>query len=287
MILNKSLKFILSLFLCVAILQVADGQEKSYLYYTDAVYQRILRVDQNGGDFEEIITDGLGFPWRIAIDEKAGKIYWTNVDYNLVQRANMDGSEVENLLVVTYPQGIAVDTERGKIYITEAGTPQILVANLDGSGLDTLITNGLSDPDDIVLDHEREILYWVDTSLKRIMKACTHRSQAVVLIDSLYTSDPTALAVDSKNLKIYWADTGSKQILRAELDGTHAEPVITGLNHPDGLAVDPQNGWIYWSDKKLQKIFRADFDGTHIIEIVAEEITDFHLGIALWKTGTW
>ncbi len=104
--LNRLRKFILSAILSVSLVQAAYSQEKTYLYYTDAVYQRILRVGQDGDDFEEIVTDGLGFPWRIAIDEKGGKIYWTNVDYNLVQRANVDGSEVENLLVVTYPQGI-------------------------------------------------------------------------------------------------------------------------------------------------------------------------------------
>lgn len=46
-------------------------------------------------------------------DENAGKMYWTDEGTNKIQRANLDGSGVEDL-VTAIPRGIALDLGAGK-----------------------------------------------------------------------------------------------------------------------------------------------------------------------------
>ena len=62
-------------------------------------------------------------------------MYWTNwEDTGKIQRANLDGSGVEDLVTsgLDIPRGIALDLAGGKMYWTDWGTEKIQRANLDG-----------------------------------------------------------------------------------------------------------------------------------------------------------
>ena len=82
-----------------------------------------------------------------------GKIYWTDWDTDKIQRANLDGSSVEDLATtgLSRPSGIALDVAGRKIYWTDSGTDKIQRANLDGSSVEDLVTTGLSRPSGIAL----------------------------------------------------------------------------------------------------------------------------------------
>ena len=43
-------------------------------------------------------------PWGIALDVAGGKMYWTDAGSDKIQRANLDGSGVEDL-IITYSSG--------------------------------------------------------------------------------------------------------------------------------------------------------------------------------------
>ncbi len=84
----------------------------------------------------------------------SGKMYWTDDITAKIQRANLDGSSVEDLVTtgLNAPQGIAVDPASGKMYWTDIATHKIQRANLDGSNVEDLVTTGLSGPFGIALD---------------------------------------------------------------------------------------------------------------------------------------
>ena len=71
-----------------------------------------------------------------------------------IQRANLDGSQVEDLITtgLSRPEGLALDGGRGKMYWTDWSTAKIQRANLDGSQVEDLITTGLGAPLGIALD---------------------------------------------------------------------------------------------------------------------------------------
>ena len=62
-------------------------------------------------------------------------MYWTDPRTNKIQRANLDGSSVEDLITIglTDPSGIALDVGGGKMYWTDPRADKIQRANLDGT----------------------------------------------------------------------------------------------------------------------------------------------------------
>ena len=69
-------------------------------------------------------------------------MYWTDTGADKIQRSNLDGSGVEDLVTtgLDWPSGIALDVSGGKMYWTDYGTNKIQRSNLDGSGVEDLVT---------------------------------------------------------------------------------------------------------------------------------------------------
>jgi hypothetical protein len=98
---------------------------------------------------------------RIALDVDGGKMYWTTIRTDKIQRANLDGSNVQDLVNqlhtlggIAFLAGIALDVDGDKMYWIDNGTNKIQCANLDGSNVQDLITQ-LDNPVDIALNVPR------------------------------------------------------------------------------------------------------------------------------------
>ena len=75
-----------------------------------------------GRMFEDLVT-GLRGPFGIALDVDNGRIYWTDRSADKIQRSNLDGSNVEDLVItgLSDPVGIALDVSNGKMYWGDDG----------------------------------------------------------------------------------------------------------------------------------------------------------------------
>ena len=57
---------------------------------------------------------------------KASKLYWTDAGASRIQRANLDGSNVQDLVTgLGIPYGLALDAADGKMYWADTGTDRI------------------------------------------------------------------------------------------------------------------------------------------------------------------
>src|SRR5262245_34350538 len=76
-------------------LDVGRGQ----MYWTEADpgLASIARANLDGSGVERIIT-GVNNPSGIAIDPLGCKVYWTDIGTHRIQRANHDGTQVEDLV---------------------------------------------------------------------------------------------------------------------------------------------------------------------------------------------
>ena len=103
-------------------------------------------------------------PYGIALDVVGGKMYWTDIGRDKIQRANLDGSHIEDLVTqgLWAPGGLALDVVGGKMYWTDWGTDKIQRANLDGSHIEDLVTQGLIGPSGLALDVVGGKMYWTD-----------------------------------------------------------------------------------------------------------------------------
>ncbi len=216
----------------------------------------------------------------------ASKLYWTDWGTDRIQRANLDGSSVENLVVgggLDGPDGLALDVAGGKMYWADAGAARIQRAGLDGSDVEDLVT-GLGIPYGLALDVSGGKMYWTDRQASRIQRSDFDGANVEDLITSGLVF-PGELALDVQGGKMYWTNPGSQKIQRGNLDGSQVEDLVTsGLGSPTGLDLDVTGGKMYWTDRRTDRIQRANLDGSQVEDLVTSGL-DKPNGLALDVPG--
>ncbi len=235
-----------------------------------------LDVDHAIG-FSDFVIFTRDFGKKVSPSGSTPKMYWTDVGTHKIQRANLDGSNIEDLITtgLIYPEGIALDLTGKKMYWTDGGTDKIQRANLDGSNVEDLIATGLTSsptgPEGIALDVPGGKIYWTDFSTGKIQRANLHGSNVEDLITT-GLRHPQGIALDLTGGKIYWAHDSPDKIQRANLDGSNVEDLVTtGLEGPQGIALDIAGGKMYWTDEGTHKIQRADLDGSNIEDLITAD----------------
>ena len=220
------------------------------------------------------------------------KIYWTDAGTDKIQCANLDGSNIQDLIRTPArlgdPHGIAVDVDGGKIYWTEEWADEIGCANLDGSNLQDLIDlRDVRSPTSIVLDVDGGKMYWIQTFAlsSEIWRANLNGSrQQRILRTSLDSLN--GITLDAADGKMYWTQTGilaSGKIRRANLNGSNVQTLVTGLGTPSGIALNVDDGRMYWTDSNRNRIQCANLDGSNVQTLVTrglDEPFDIALDIA-------
>jgi len=209
-----------------------------------------LAVDRVNGrlywsehDINQVMTGGLAVgatpstvaqlplgagPRGMAISVSTGKVYWVAESLAKIQRANLDGTGVEDLAITPGAFfDVEVDNSAGVLYWTD-GT-QIWRGNLDGSGAVPIVSD-LLQPYYLALDLSAGKLYWTDFSAYEIGRANLDGTQLEVpapihgLLDR-----PIGIAFNPVDGKVYWT-LRSGEIQRANADGTGVETVLAGLD---------------------------------------------------------
>ena len=93
-------------------------------------------------------------PMAIGYDILEDRVYLTDVTRKTISRSFTNGSMFEVLFGqnVHIPEGLAVDIVGRNLYWTDKGSDKLEVSKLDGFYRRALITSGLSEPRDIILD---------------------------------------------------------------------------------------------------------------------------------------
>lgn len=219
-------------------------------------------------------------PGRIATDEATGKMYWTNWNVD-IERANLDGSNIEVVVAVRLARGIAIDPAAHIMYWTNRLPGRIQRAHLDGADVEDLVTfDGW--PIGIALDPVDGKVYWTQTGPNRVRRADLDGSNVEDVATVLHAVT-TGVAVDIVRRQVYWAN--SLGIHRASLDGSNPEDIQGPRCCPKDIAIDPFAGKVYWTDATNDVVQRANLDGSNV-EVLAETGPGILDGIALTLLGT-
>ena len=198
---------------------------------------------------------------------EATKMYWTDMAVFKIQRADPNGSNVEDLVSnVQNPMALVLDVSTGKMYWADRASANIQRADLDGSNVEELVSN-IQKPTALVLDVAAGKMYWADDTSDKIQRADLDGSNVEDLVGNI--QDPTALALDVDAGKMYWADSKADKLQRADLDGSNVEDLVSTVEDPMALVLDVVAGKMYWADLKADNIQRADLDGSNVEELVS------------------
>ena len=240
----------------------------------------IQRAANDGTNLQHLVNTRIGVRGTgIALDVEGGKMYWplwAGADRSKIQRANLDGSNVEDVVTgLPEPKAIALDTAGEKIYWTDTYDSRIQRANLDGSNVEDIVTVGLNSPHGITLDVAAGKIYWTNYGEDLIQRANLDGSNVEDIVRGLHI--PMGIALDVAAGKIYWVDQGRDnrdgglsigKIQRANLNGSNLEDLVGGLWAPHGIALDVESGKMYWTDLRSNKIQRANLDGSNVKDLI-------------------
>jgi hypothetical protein len=268
-------------FLTIILVASAHAQSAEYIFWSN---DKIRRANIDGSVPIDFISSSgaTGF----AIDPSTKMIYWIEDGTpGFIKRANMDGEGTETLRNdVARGRDFALDLNNNHMYWLET-TCCIRRANLDGTGVTTIV-NGFNAGRGIALDVPNNHIYWVEGNASKIQRNDldgVNKNRTTLIDDSALHPGSNAggqgIALDVTKGKMYWVEqSAGGKIRRANLDGTGAEVLITGMTGI-GIALDLVGEHIFWGDWNVpRKIRRANLDGTDAQIWIA--ITGHH-GIAI------
>ena len=242
------------------------------IYFYDKDAQRISSVATDGGAVESIMTNagsGLLDPRGVAVDLAAGKVYFADALAQKIRRADLDGSNPEDLVTgLQGPSDIALDVAGGKIYWAERDANRIGRADLSGGNV-TTVRSGVVQPYFLSLDVVAGMVYWGDFDSMSIHRASLDGSGSV---ENVVTGLQRGRDVLVDNEFIYVADRDARTISRKLLTTGTTEVLFNatdGLIRPHGLSIDPGAGMLYWTDTDARTVAKGRTDGVGTPQILA------------------
>ena len=141
----------------------------------------------DGSEHRVLVPSGqAGTPKEIVLDKENGHLYWCDREGMRVMRANLDGTDVTELVRTgNFPEdtadarrhcvGIAIDKDGGHLYWTQKGAPDAGEGRIFRAGLALpagaaadrrpdieLLLADLPEPIDLDIDHGNSQIYWTD-----------------------------------------------------------------------------------------------------------------------------
>jgi hypothetical protein len=280
---------------CMFVIEMSGGGR---LFWADPD-----RVHLDGSDKTVIVT-GCRAPDGVAVDIKAGYVYWTNmgvppINDGSIERVDLDGSNRVTIVpsgATFTPKQLQLDLLAQKLYWADREGMRVMRADLDGSNIETLVQTGHGDDDrldatrhcvGVAIDPGRGHMYWTQKGpsnggLGKVLRAgidicagdtAADRGDIEVLFDGL--PEPIDLDLDLDTRMLYWTDRGDpprgNTVNRAPMDSPAGqrkyEILLTHLQEGIGIALDLGGGRMFVTDL-TGSVYEAGLDGSRMREIM-------------------
>ena len=206
-------------------------------YWTELAFGLIRRVSFdnsfNGSAVETIVT-GLTSPEHIAVDWVNRKLYWTDHPRRVIERSNLDGTDIEVVADRIIPQAIAIDPFHKTIYWNN-----LLNRTIERKPLFDNYKNAIVNvvrPSGLTIDYDNNRLYWTDLHFYQIVSCDLGGGDIRVIPVSIIFTNPYAITVFQSNL--YWTDrTNSSIFIANQFTGGSEGEISAILNQPTDIHV--------------------------------------------------
>ena len=149
---------------------VAVDPSGGKVYWADDL-GNISRANLDGSSLETGIVNVPGGLMRaVALDPENNKMYYYEVQAEILYVANLDGSNPTAILTASYGYALLIDTVNDKIYYDEQNAGKIFRVNLDGSGQVEIDADG-SRCYGMAIDYSENKIYWSLRESGKILRA--------------------------------------------------------------------------------------------------------------------
>ena len=261
----------------------------------------IQKIKLDGNDPQTLIhSSKVSQPTKLTLHKKDKKLYWYDSKFQGIQRANLDGSEIEDVIKIN--SIFEIDELNDKVYWRdkENGIDLIKSIQLDGTN-EKIIVELSEKPESLQLDIEDNKIYWVNKELGKIQRASLDGTEQEDLVINIAVVDKLQLNLQTR--KMFWLNS-EEGIFIANLDGTNQQKlsentannlaldnnnIVWGFDNaihsldienskqqillsnlierPTDVTIDEVNKKMYWAESGSWNIKRANLDGT-AIEII-------------------
>jgi hypothetical protein len=248
---------------------IAVDVEAGHIYWTNMGIPSlddgsIERADLDGKNRKVIVPQGhTHTPKQIILDKKDGKLFWCDREGMRVMRCDLDGSRIETLVESGQSEadrkdptkwcvGLTIDPKFRHIYWTQkgpdnAGLGRIFRANVEIPAGQTaanrtdieIFYDGLPEPIDIELDHDKRVMYWTDRGDpprgNTVNRASIDDKPAEPEIVVTHLMEGIGIALDIPNDRMFVTDFAGS-IYSARLDGSGERNLLFGQGNLTGIA---------------------------------------------------
>jgi len=246
---------------------------------------QVIRSAADGSARTVIVASAGSGPDGVAVDAKAGKVYWTNMgapngNDGTLMSAGLDGKNVATIVKsggTFTPKQLKLDAANGKLYWSDREGMRVMRANVDGSMIETLVQTGSTEAErsdashwcvGIAVDVAGGKLYWTQKGpdngkVGTINRANLElpagadpakRTDIEVLFKNL--PEPIDLDLDLDKRLLYWTDRGDNTVSRAPLDPAAGfdpaarkdrEILVKGLSEAIGISLDVSRNRMFYT----------------------------------------
>jgi streptogramin lyase len=240
------------------------------IYFTTTDDWSVKQANSDGTGVETLHVSAIGTPSGIVVDGDNGKMYFTDNhnDVAKIQRMNLDGSNLEDVVTNNRAVAIALDRYAEKIYFTTTdGTGDdysVKRANTDGTNVETLYVSIAGTPRGIALDTRNGKVYFSDnhSSVEKIQRMNLDGSG---LEDVMTGVRAVSIILDVDDGKMYYTTNDDWSVKRADMDGTNVETLhVSDTGTPRDITLDLNDGKMYFTDNHptVETIWRMNLDGS-------------------------
>ncbi|KAK3794407.1 hypothetical protein RRG08_019374 [Elysia crispata] len=213
---------------------------KRKVYWTDMHAQGAIFVfDIETSKREVLIKDELKNPMGMALDWVHNNLYIVDRDKKIIQVVQIATKYRKTLLHnLTEPISLAADPVNGWIYWTTWGEkPGIERSGMNGAYRSTIVSQNITWPQGLTIDHYSRRLYWVDAKQHTISSAKLDGSDQQVVIYS-HISLPHPYGVTLFEDYVFWTDIVTDSVFKTRKFGNRTiEELARGLKRPMAIQV--------------------------------------------------
>ncbi|OQV21780.1 Prolow-density lipoprotein receptor-related protein 1 [Hypsibius exemplaris] len=257
-----------------AFLLVAEQNQLRSLdpYHRRGEYRQLMELKDERISFVDVDMSNPQEPVIFWSSRENRVIYRQNLPKKRKERADFDRNEPLPLIAnVQEPRGLAVDWVNDRLFWIDGHTKQIEMSYLNGTLRTPIVTSGLAEPYDLVVDPESGYIIWSDISGNpRIERARFDGTDREILAQDNIRY-PTGLAIDYANRRLYWADPKTGAIETMTVEGKDRRRVKHSIfDKEKPYNVDVFEDQLFVSTSKNNTIFRLNKFGLGNATVLAK-----------------